>query len=305
MAGKYAPFTNILDKTNRRYLYKAVPTPSDDDECFICLRKFGTRDSPDDYEPPCEPIKLVGCGHIVGKQCFEQYRRRTSDVDLCLTCRQNLATVEVPPSQTRYCQVLRWVGQCARLHESDTVQPKNRLFLALLKGSQLTGWEMLACMFDMLGFQILGPVITLTLAVLCLALSEIAKLYVEPVTIAVMGSPLAQELATLIQFVVGNLQVTYPFYGPSLQKPGYGVWLLVAGLNVFCFVVWTEVARLCWLFHRAAFVLSCILGIVGCVFFVLGTMFAVLVTLVALYANRRAQNGECVKEYNTLSSSSS
>ncbi|KAI4945102.1 hypothetical protein J4E91_008079 [Alternaria rosae] len=79
-----------------RYAYQFTSVHSADlieQECWICLRSYFTQDEDDedkgDARPECLPIKLP-CGHVVGQNCFDHYRRATDDVEQCLLCRQKL-----------------------------------------------------------------------------------------------------------------------------------------------------------------------------------------------------------------------
>lgn len=66
-------------------------------------------DGHDDFEETaCIPIRL-SCSHVLGKQCFNMWRERSTDRGMCPQCRQRLQ----PPTATGCLRALRWICNTA------------------------------------------------------------------------------------------------------------------------------------------------------------------------------------------------
>ncbi|KAF2648761.1 hypothetical protein K491DRAFT_722270 [Lophiostoma macrostomum CBS 122681] len=104
----WPPLVNVLTPTYEQYSCWPAAV-AQDDECPVCLRVFGENGEPGDTKPACEGIDL-GCGHVVGKDCWEEHIAHSDD-QRCLVCRRTISFQKFYlPDNTLWGRALRYVG---------------------------------------------------------------------------------------------------------------------------------------------------------------------------------------------------
>jgi hypothetical protein len=99
------PLYNITTSLQTCKTEEADPTP--EDTCYVCMRSYGQKDDNEDpNEFPCDAVRLVPCGHLVGSKCLHLKIRRQG-LSNCSFCTTPL-TITVNPNQQGY--VLAVVG---------------------------------------------------------------------------------------------------------------------------------------------------------------------------------------------------
>ncbi|KAF2662253.1 hypothetical protein K491DRAFT_673331 [Lophiostoma macrostomum CBS 122681] len=94
--------SDILYNSRFQYQYEDVDNiPQEDNECFICKEPYHNA-ADDNSQSRYDPIKL-GCGHIVGKQCFDEWRVYSGRAERYVVCdRGLLAPLSCPVASLLY-----------------------------------------------------------------------------------------------------------------------------------------------------------------------------------------------------------
>ncbi|KAF9732623.1 hypothetical protein PMIN02_003251 [Paraphaeosphaeria minitans] len=100
---QYNDLRNIVQLLRKPYLTKVDPVPSDE-RCCICLHDFDSPPTLANNEPPCKPMQLHPCGHLVGDTCHTKLP--THHQAHCLLCTRPLTyTTPVPKILTILCKM--------------------------------------------------------------------------------------------------------------------------------------------------------------------------------------------------------
>ena len=66
-----------------RYTFAQCDTAPTGEMCFVCRRPFGETTGPE--EPPCHPLVLASCGHLIGSECSQAFIK-SSNTKRCPLC---------------------------------------------------------------------------------------------------------------------------------------------------------------------------------------------------------------------------
>lgn len=113
---------HLVPRKDANFDYEPVSDLSKNEACPVCLRGYDTVEK-DHSAPPCTAVRLLPCGHIIGKYCMKKHQKRTGD-RLCPYCRQQLECNRGRPAQLTTVQKF-----FQRISETDWYQSTERLLL--------------------------------------------------------------------------------------------------------------------------------------------------------------------------------
>ncbi|KAF2003981.1 hypothetical protein P154DRAFT_531689 [Amniculicola lignicola CBS 123094] len=216
MSVRCRPLANLMAPLQYGYQYETVRTIQNERTCWICMETF---DLTSTSNSRCKPIKLLPCGHIVGKNCFDRWRAHVGGITSCTLCSHSLTPKQ--ESNTLYVRLLRRIASSIWFSSQDDYMAdmvpdyhKDHVRILLDRGVRLSHTQMAKAWMYMMHYffiiYMLVPIIFLAALVLICGLLCLGSYFLSSglyrlvlkVSIAILTLIMAGLFANLGSFAV-------------------------------------------------------------------------------------------------------
>jgi hypothetical protein len=115
---------HLIPRNGIEFAFEPVTRLPKDEDCPICFRAYGKTEK-NDVAPPCTAIRVLPCGHVLGKHCLKVHRSMTNDTR-CPYCRQKLSPKDHPSHPARLTKSQKFFQ---RISETRWYQIQEQLLL--------------------------------------------------------------------------------------------------------------------------------------------------------------------------------